>query len=150
MYSVSIINRWVLKLVFLVCYILDVIIILNTFDFIVLGGPSIFMLVTQHGYSGSKSCSWSARSVYMMYIKEHKRKSSIISYGRLCFCATIQPPQVSVVMNSTWAGVKPLLGSSAHIWEHCHLHRLPWQLGLWWVSFGWSPFYWGQFISDMR
>lgn len=39
----------------------------------------------------------------------------IIASFPLCVCGTIQPPQVAVLINSVWAGVKPLLGSPPHI-----------------------------------
>lgn len=130
---------------------------LNTLSFHSTGGPhaaaqmrrgDIFVMVI-HRYSGSKWRRKSGQSIYITYIRGQRRNNSIISSGCLCFCGTIQPPQVSALMNSAWAGVKPLLHSPARIWKRCHLHRLPWQPGLWWVLFGWYPFYWGQLISDM-
>ncbi|KAF3689429.1 hypothetical protein EXN66_Car005101 [Channa argus] len=50
-----------------------------------------------------------------MYIREQWRNKSIVCSGCLCLCGTIQSPQVAAFMNSTQAGVKPLLGSPAHI-----------------------------------
>lgn len=90
---------------------------------------------------GSQSSRWSGQPIHAVYIRELWGHNSIISSGCLCSCGTIQPPQVAVLINSAWAGVKPLLGAPAHIWKHCHLHGLPWQLRLWRVWFSWYLFY---------
>lgn len=68
----------------------------------------IFLVLLMHG-------QWikMGRPILAIDIREQRRNNSVIY--PLCVCGTIQPPQVAVLINSTWAGVKPLLGSSAHI-----------------------------------
>ena len=77
-----------------------------------------------------ESHHWSSQPIHITYIRG---LGEIIASFPLCFCGTIQPPQVALPINSVWAGEKPLLGSAVHVWKPCHLHGLSWQLALWWV-----------------
>lgn len=89
------------------------------------GGWGVDFEWRSYMYSESKSSCCNGQSIPIIYIRERCRNNSFISSGCLCFCGTIQPPQVAVLINRVWAGVKPLLASQAHIWKRCHLHRLP-------------------------
>lgn len=73
-------------------------------------GVWIFWVLLIHRHSGSKSSRWSGQPIHAIYIRELWRNNSIIPSGCLCACGTIQPSQEAVLINSVWAGVKPLFG----------------------------------------
>lgn len=68
-----------------------------------------------HIYTGTPDENHPVEVVSLFMWPASESRGEIIASFPPGFCGTIQPPQVAVVINSIQAGVKPLLGSPAHI-----------------------------------